>query len=133
MSVWEPGCGTRLPSVWIAEGYSDFTIHTCFCIDGNQNYCHNFLPTDLSIWPGGQEAFNSGTWHRMEYKQIAIMGTSNAQFSITINDIEVWTKENSSPQEVPNISLYYGYIVDGLDNVHANGKIRNLVWEELFN
>ena len=69
----------------------------------------------------------------MEYKQIAIMGTSNAQFSITINDIEVWTKENSSPQEVPNISLYYGYIVDGLDNVHANGKIRNLVWEELFN
>ena len=69
----------------------------------------------------------------MEYKQIAIMGTSNAQFSITINDIEVWTKENSSPQEVPNISLYYGYIVDGLDNVNANGKIRNLVWEELFN
>ena len=65
----------------------------------------------------------------MEYKQI--MGTSNAQFSITINDIEVWTKENSTPEEVPNISLYYGYIVDG--NVNANGKIRNLVWEELFN
>ena len=64
----------------------------------------------------------------MEYKQVAISGSSNAQYSITINDIEVWTKENSTPREVPGISLYYGY-------THyweaANGKIRNLVWEEL--
>ena len=109
-------------------GYSDFTLHNCFCIDGNQNYCHDFKPTDLSIWPGGQGAFTFGTWHRMEYKQVAISGSSNAQYSITINDIEVWTKENSTPREVPDISLYYGY-------THyweaANGKIRNLVWEEL--
>ena len=127
----DPDCGARFPSVWIHEGYSDFTLHNCFCIDGNQNYCHDFLPTDLSIWPGGQGAFNLGAWHRMEYKQVAISGSSNAQYSITINDIEVWTKENSSPQAVSDISLYYGYIVDG--NVNANGKIRNLVWEELFN
>ena len=125
----DPDCGARFPSVWIHEGYSDFTLHSCFCIDGIV-YCHDFLPTDLSIWPGGQGAFNLGTWHRMEYKQVAISGSSNAQYSITINDIEVWTKENSTPREVPDISLYYGY--DHTGGEAANGKIRNLVWEEIL-
>ena len=128
--MWDQGCGVRFPSVWIYEGYSDFTLHNCFCIDGNQSYCFDFLPTDISIWPGGQGAFNLGTWHRMEYKQVVITGASNAQYSITINDIEVWTKENSTPRELSDISLYYGYTDNGGWEA-ANGKIRNLVWEEL--
>ena len=36
--------------------------------------------------------FTSGTWHRMEYKQVAIPGSTNAKYSITINDVEVWSK-----------------------------------------
>ena len=45
------------------------------------------------------------------------------------------TKENSTPLEVSDIKLYYGYdpYYDFRTQMtNANGKIRNLVWEELL-
>ena len=97
-----------------------------------------------------------GTWHQMEYRQIAIPGSSNAQFSMRFNNVEIFTKEsfetltlaprrspyfqfknssqeNSTPLEFSDISLYYGYN-PYYENTftNANGKIRNLVWEELI-
>ena len=79
--------------------YTDFTLHNCFCIDGNAYYCHNFHPTDLAVYPGGTGAFTSGSWHSMEYKQVAIDGSSNAQFSITINNIEIFSKAGFQPND----------------------------------
>ena len=35
-----------------------------------------------------------GTWHQIEYKQIAIPGSSNAQFSISFNNVEIFTKDS---------------------------------------
>ena len=40
-------------------------------------------------------------------------------------------KENSTPREMSDISLYYGYNPYYTHSfTNANGKIRNLVWEE---
>ena len=95
-----------------------------------------------------------GTWHQIEYKQIAIPGSSNAQFSISFNNVEIFTQEsfetlafaprrspyfqfknlsqeNTAPLELSDISLYYGWYFNN-DYTNANGKIRNLVWEELL-
>ena len=107
----------------------------------------------------------------MEYMQTAIPNSSQAQYSISINGVRVFTqahfqnyiivyiflvysarplihwyllclgitefkrpfentrKINKTPQETSNISLFYGN-----PDFHgaANGKIRNLVWEELL-
>ena len=97
-----------------------------------------------------------GTWHQIEYRQIAIPGSPNAQFSIRFNNMEVFTKEsfesltlasgrspyfllknltqeNTAPLEFSDVSLYYGYN-PYYENTftNANGKIRNLVWEDLL-
>ena len=66
-------------------------LHNVFCIDGNESY-FEFNPSDASVWPGGQAAFTSGSWHRMEYKQVGIPGSTNTKYSITVNDIEVFNK-----------------------------------------
>ena len=86
-------CGYRFPAAFIVSGATDFSILSSFCINGNRDYYDTFRPSTSPVWSGGAEAFTSGTWHRMEYKQVAIPGSSNAQFSVTINDIEIWTQE----------------------------------------
>ena len=80
--------------------FSDFVLHNVFCIDESVLYATNFNPSDTSVWPDGPTAFTSGSWHRMEYKQVGIPGSTNAQYSITINDIEIFTKssfQNKTP------------------------------------
>ena len=66
-------------------------LHNVFCIDGDQNY-FDFNPSDTSVWPGGKSAFTSASWHRMEYKQVGIPGSTKTKYSITVNDIEIFTK-----------------------------------------
>ena len=81
-------CGLRFPAVMIGATSTDFALGNFFCIDGQHDVQFAFEPSSYTSWM----TFSSGSWHRMEYKQVAIPGSTNAKYSITINDVEVWSK-----------------------------------------
>ena len=90
-------CGFRFPAVMITafRDATDFSLTNFLCIGGNSNFEWLFEPSSMD---NHLRTFTSGTWHRMEYKQVAIPGataweqSSAAKYSITINDFEVWSK-----------------------------------------
>ena len=46
----------------------------------------------LSDQHPSQDAFTSGSWHKMEYMQTAIPGQSHARYSVSINGTQVFTQ-----------------------------------------